>query len=321
MKIRCAILDDYQKVALKLVDWSALSNRIVTTVFTDHIEKETDLVNALIDQEIVVIMRERTPFPKSLFARLPNLKLLVTSGSRNVAIDLKAASDSGVTVCGTSINKIPTMELTWGLILSLARHIPQEDRLFKNKGRWQTTLGINLQGKQLGLLGLGSIGSLMVPIAKAFGMQVMAWSENLTAEKTSALGVCLANSKRQLLESSDFVSIHLILSERTHHFLQAEDLKHMRPSSYLINTSRAKIVDQVALVEALQNGWIAGAGLDVFDIEPLPNENILRDLKNVIATPHLGYVTLENYRIFFSETIENIQAFLDGKPRRILNSN
>jgi phosphoglycerate dehydrogenase-like enzyme len=256
MKLRCAILDDYQNVALKLANWASLSERVEVTSYATHFETEDALVQAIHDKEIIVIMRERTPFGKSLFERLPNLKLLITSGSRNAAIDLDAAAKFGVTVCGTASTKEPPMELTWGLILSVARHIPQENHTFKSSGAWQSTIGTGLRGKRLGLLGLGKVGSLMVPVAKAFGMEVVAWSQNLTKDKTDALGISLATSKHELLEKSDFVSIHLILSDRTHHLLQAHDLKRMRPSSYLINTSRASIVNPIALVEALQNGWI-----------------------------------------------------------------
>lgn len=319
MKYYCAVLDDYQNVALTSADWTVLSPQIEVKVFDSHFQTENDLINAVYHHEIIVIMRERTPFKRSLFQRLPNLKLLITSGPRNAAIDLNAATEHGVMVCGTAGMKEPPMELAWGLILSLARNIPQENTAFRIKGRWQSTLGINLHGKQLGLLGLGKIGSLMVPVAKAFGMKVMAWSQNLTQEQTKLLDVTLANSKDELLESSDFVSIHLVLSERTHYLLRIDDLKRMPTTSYLINTSRAQIVDPTALVEALQNGWIAGAGLDVFDPEPLPNDNILRSLTNVIATPHLGYVTHENYQIYFGEAVDDIRAFLNGTPKRVLN--
>lgn len=318
MKLRCAILDDYQQIALNIVDWSHLSNVIDITSFNLHFSNDDDLIEAVYDKEIIMLMRERTPFSRAIFERLPNLKLLITSGSRNAAIDLQAAREYGVIVCGTASHKVPPMELTWGLILSLARNIPHENQSIKTNGPWQSTIGTTLHGKQLGLLGLGKIGSLMVPIAKAFGMNVSAWSQNLTAEKAAQTGVILAGSKEELLKTSDFVSVHLILSDRTRNLLDTHDLKQMKSTSYLINTSRAQIVSRAALIQALQENWIAGAGLDVFDVEPLPQNDILRTLPNVIATPHLGYVTEENYRLFYGEAIENIQAFLRNQPIRLI---
>lgn len=319
MKLQCAILDDYQNVALSVADWSRLTDKITITSYPNHFKAQDELIQALYNKEIIVIMRERTPFDKTIFDKLPNLKLLITSGPRNAAIDLAAASAHDVIVCGTASNKEPPMELTWGLILDLARNITLENNAFKNNGTWQHTLGLGLRDKQLGLIGLGKIGSLMVPVAKAFGMKVMAWSQHLTPERTAELDVTLATSKKELLQTSDFVSIHLILSDRTRHLIQAEDLQCMRPSSYLINTSRAQIVNQAALVEALQKGWIAGTGLDVFENEPVPENDILRTLPNVLATPHLGYVTKENYQIFYGEAIEDIEAFLNNSPIRRLN--
>ncbi|OGT39808.1 MAG: hydroxyacid dehydrogenase [Gammaproteobacteria bacterium RIFCSPHIGHO2_12_FULL_36_30] len=317
-KFRCAILDDYQNIALKIADWSVLSDKIDIIVFPNHFKNEAELISALHDKEIIVIMRERTPFTKSLFEHLPKLKLLITSGPRNASIDLETAKKFGVVVCGTASHKEPPMELTWGLILNLARNISLENNAIKSSGIWQSTVGVGLKGKTLGLLGLGKIGSLMVPVAKAFGMQVMAWSENLTADRTEALEISFAKSKQELLRESDFISIHLVLSDRTRHLLMADDLKCMKRTSYLINTSRAQIVDQVALIQALKENWIAGAGLDVFEIEPLPSDHVLRQLKNVVVTPHLGYVTQENYHIFFGEAVENIVAFLNGSPIRAL---
>lgn len=319
MKLRCTILDDYQQAALTMADWSTISESVEVRSIVRHVDREEELVSLLGDEDIVVIMRERTPFPASLFARLPKLKLLITSGMRNASIDLAAAASHGVVVCGTGSKSEPPVELTWALILGLARHIVQENSALRTNGPWQSTIGTDLHGKQLGVLGLGKIGSKVARIGKAFGMEVAAWSQHLTREQADAAGVRLAVSKEELLESSDIVSIHLVLSDRTRGLLGREELRRMRPSAYLINTSRAAIVDQQALIEALQNRWIAGAGIDVFDIEPLPEDSLFRKLPNVLATPHLGYVSQGNYHTYFREAVEDIQAFLSGSPIRKLN--
>ncbi|GCL71553.1 MULTISPECIES: D-2-hydroxyacid dehydrogenase family protein [Paenibacillus] len=319
MKLRCTILDDYQQAALTMADWSTISESVEVRSIVRHVDREEELVSLLGDEDIVVIMRERTPFPASLFARLPKLKLLITSGMRNASIDLAAAASHGVVVCGTGSKSEPPVELTWALILGLARHIVQENSALRTNGPWQSTIGTDLHGKQLGVLGLGKIGSKVARIGKAFGMEVAAWSQHLTREQADAAGVRLAASKEELLESSDIVSIHLVLSDRTRGLLGREELRRMRPSAYLINTSRAAIVDQQALIEALQNRWIAGAGIDVFDIEPLPEDSLFRKLPNVLATPHLGYVSQGNYHTYFREAVEDIQAFLSGSPIRKLN--
>ncbi|WP_079910859.1 D-2-hydroxyacid dehydrogenase family protein [Paenibacillus sp. 32352] len=318
MKLRCAILDDYQNAALDLADWSSLQDKVELTVFTEHMSHEDEVAEAIRDYDIVVIMRERTPFPKSLFARLPQLKLLVTTGMRNASIDLAAAASHGVVVCGTAGKPEPTTELTWALILGLARHIPQEYNALRTNGPWQSTIGADLGGKRLGLLGLGKIGSRVARIGQAFGMEVAAWSQNLTQERAEECGVRLTGSKEELLETSDFVSVHLVLSDRTRGLIGAEELRRMKPTSYLINTSRAVIVDQQALIEALQNHWIAGAGVDVYDIEPLPKDHIFRTLPHILTTPHLGYVSEGNYRIFYRDAVEDIHAFLNGSPIRTL---
>jgi phosphoglycerate dehydrogenase-like enzyme len=319
MKLRCAILDDYQNVALQMADWSSISDRVEVTAFNRHFTEEDELVHTLHDYEMLVIMRERTPFRSSLLARLPRLKLLVTTGMRNASIDLEAASSRGVAVCGTSGNSEPTVELTWTLILGLARQIAEEHQAIKNNGPWQSTIGADLCGKQLGLLGLGKIGSKVAKVANAFGMNVMAWSQNLTHERTEDIGVRLASSKEELLSSSDFVSIHLVLGERTRGLIGASELALMKPSAYLINTSRAPIVDQAALIDALQNRRIQGAGLDVYDIEPLPRGHIFRSLPHVLTTPHLGYVSRGNYERFYRDAVEDIRAYLEGAPVRRLN--
>jgi len=319
-KIRCAILDDYQNVALTYADWSSLDDKVDTQVINQHIADEETLVKTLADAEIVVIMRERTPFTAQLFARLPKLKLLITSGMRNASVDLEAAKLHGVTVCGTGSGGSAPTELTWGLILGLARHLVTENNALRDNGTWQSTVGLGLSGKRLGLIGLGKIGQQMAKIGHAFGMKVVAWSQNLTAEHTAKHSVELAASKEALLATSDVVSIHLVLSDRSRGLVDAADLALMKPSALLINTSRAAIVDQPALIAALQQGKIGGAGLDVFDGEPLPADHPFRSLPNVLATPHIGYVSDDNYRIYFSEAVENIESFLAGNPVRVLSA-
>ena len=321
MRLRCAILDDYQNVAASMADWSPVADRVEVTSFQRHFESEDDLVGVLRDCQIVVVIRERTPFGEALFARLPNLKLLVTTGMRNAAIDLKAAAARGVLVCGTASKAEPPAELTWALILALARHVVPENNAFRSGGPWQSTVGVDLKGKQLGVLGLGRLGGRVAAVGLAFGMRVAAWSQNLTRERTDAVGVALAASKEELLEGSDFVTIHLVLGERTRGLIGAAELRRMRPSAYLINTSRAALVDQEALVQALREKWIAGAGVDVFETEPLPADHALRTLPNLLATPHLGYVSLANYQTYFREAVEDVKAFLAGAPVRQLSLN
>ena len=318
-KLCCAVLDDYQQVALASADWRALSDALDVRVLHRH-AGEDELVSLISDCEIVVLMRERTPFTRSLIARLPALKLIVTSGMRNAAIDLEAARERGVTVCGTASRAEPPAELTWALILALARHVTQEAATFRANGPWQSTIGADLHGRTLGVLGLGNIGSRVARVGTAFGMRVLAWSENLTPDRLRAAGAELVPSKRDLLEQSDVVSIHLVLSARTRGLLAAEDLRRMKPTAYLVNTSRASIVDRDALVRALREGWIAGAGLDVFEEEPPAADDPLRSLPNVLATPHLGYVSRENYRTYYGEAVEDIAAFLKGTPIRVLSS-
>jgi len=315
--MRVAILDDYQGVAYHSADWSGVQARGELRAYHEHIPDEATLVAQLHDFDVVVLMRERTPFPRSLFERLPNLRLLVTTGMGNAAVDLLAARDAGVTVCGTRGLNYPTAELAWGLILALVRRIPVEDRAVR-EGRWQTTLGEGLQGKTLGVIGLGRLGSQVAAIGKAFGMEVVAWSQNLARDRTEALGVTFAESKDDLLQRSDVISIHLVLSARTRGLIGAEELGRMRSSSYLVNTSRGPIVDEEALIEALRSRLIAGAGLDVFDQEPLPQDHALLALDNVVLTPHLGYVTRETYEVFYGDAVEDIVAFLDGSPVRVI---
>ncbi|MGW9046443.1 D-2-hydroxyacid dehydrogenase family protein [Streptomyces lydicus] len=319
MTPRCAVLDDYQGVALSVADWSPLADAVDVRTLRQPFRSEDEVVAAIDDCEIVVAMRERTPFPASLLARLPRLRLLITSGMRNAAIDLDAAARHGVTVCGTASNAEPPVELTWALILGLARNVVTENTALRAGGPWQSTLGADLHGRTLGLLGLGKIGTRVAHIGLAFGMDVVAWSPNLTPERAAEAGVRAAAGKEELLESSDFVSVHLVLGERTRGLLGAGELRRMRPTSYLINTSRAAIVDQPALLQALRENWIAGAGLDVFEQEPLPADHPLRTLPNVLALPHLGYVTRRNYEGYFQQAVEDITAFLAGTPIRQLH--
>jgi len=315
--VRVAILDDYQHVALQMTDWSVLPADVEVRVFSDHLTNQGALAERLKDFEVVMAMRERTPFPRSLLERLPTLRLLTTTGMRNAAIDLQAATDCGVVVCGTGGVLSPTAELTWGLILALLRHIPGEDQATRT-GQWQVSMGIGLHGKVLGVIGLGNLGSQVATVGKAFQMSVLAWSQNLTAERAAQVGATLV-SKDELLSESDIVTIHLVLSQRTSGLLGARELALMKPTSYLVNTSRGPIVNEHALVAALQKKTIAGAALDVFDEEPLPLDHPLRRLENTVITPHVGYVTIETYRIFFDQTVENIRAFLNGAPVRVIN--
>ena len=266
--------------------------------------------------EIVVAMRERTPFPRSLLERLPGLRLLVTSGMRNASIDLEAASALGITVCGTGSLSYPTAELTWGLILALLRHIPEEDSATR-AGRWQVSMGTGLRDKVLGVIGLGNLGSQVATVGKAFGMSVIAWSQNLTLERAASFGAALVD-RDELLSGSDIVTIHLVLSERTRGLIGERELGLMKPAAYLVNTSRGPIVDEAALVEVLEKGRIAGAALDVFDQEPLPLEHALRRLKGTVITPHMGYVTKETYQVFFADVVDDILAFFNGEPMRVL---
>jgi phosphoglycerate dehydrogenase-like enzyme len=316
MSIRCTVLDDFQGVALGCADWSVLAPDVEVTVLTEHLTDEDALVTALAASEIVVVMRERTPLTASLLARLPALRLIVTTGMGNASIDREAAQAQGIVLCGTGSSAAAPAELTWALMLGLARHLTVENAALRAGGPWQSTLGIELHGATLGLLGLGKIGAQVARVGLAFGMDVVAWSEHLTAERAAEVGVRLAPSKEALLAESDIVSVHLVLSDRTRGLLGAGELALMKPSALLVNTSRAAIVDREALVAALREGRLAGAGLDVFDVEPLPADDELRTLPNVLATPHLGYVTGSNYEGYFAETVEDIAAFLAGSPVR-----
>ncbi|CAM2755990.1 MULTISPECIES: D-2-hydroxyacid dehydrogenase family protein [Methylobacterium] len=314
----CLILDDYQDAALGLADWARLADRVAVSTITDHIADRGALVSRIDQAEILVIMRERTPFPADLLERLPRLKLLVTSGMRNLAIDVAAARSRGITVCGTESSPTPPTELTWALILGLARHLAVENRNLRDGGPWQSTIGTDLAEATLGILGLGKIGARVAEIGRAFGMRVIAWSPNLDEARAASAGVERAQSKDALLEASDVVTIHLVLGERTRGLLGEAELRRMRPGAILVNTSRAPIVDQAALVRALEERWIGGAGIDVFETEPLPADSPFRHLPNVLALPHVGYVTRNNYRTFFTQAVEDIEAWLAGSPIRQL---
>ena len=315
MALRCAILDDYQNVALKLADWSLLRAEIDITVFNEPFADSAAAIAALRDFQIVCAMRERTAFDRAVIEALPRLKLLLTSGARNAAIDLDAAKERGVVVCGTGGVGNPTAALATGLMLELTRRIGFENARMKAGESWQVTVGGDLEGRTLGIIGLGKLGSRMAAIGHALGMKVQAWSTNLTREACAAAGVIYA-SKEELFSTSDVITIHLVLSERSRGLVSRADLARMKPTGYLINTARGPIVDEAALLEALQQRRIAGAGLDTFSVEPLPLDHPLRRLDNVVLTPHLGYVTEENYRRFYGDMVADIAAWLSGAPIR-----
>jgi phosphoglycerate dehydrogenase-like enzyme len=323
MTVRVAVLDDYQRVARQYADWDALPADTDVEIFHDHVADHEDLVRRLAPFDVVAAMRERTPFPRRVLEALPRLKLLVTTGMRNASIDLAAATDLGITVCGTGGSSqptaavAPTAELTWGLILAVTRNIAQEDRTIR-AGGWQQTVGVELAGRTLGVVGLGRLGGQVATIGRAFGMNVLAWSQNLTEEHANAAGA-QAVDKQTLFRSSDVITIHLVLSARTRDLVGPEELGLMRPTAYLINTSRGPIVDEATLRAALREGRIAGAGIDVFEREPLPPDDPWRSTPRTVLTPHLGYVTDGTYRAFYTETIECVSAYLAGSPVRVLN--
>ncbi len=326
--MRVAILDDYQQVALASADWSAVRQLAEIDVFAQHIARTEALVSALVPYDVIVAMRERTAFDADRLARLPRLRLLVTTGMANASIDVAAAAARGITVCGTGGLGSPTAELTWGLILGLLRHIPEEDQRLKMAGRaggaalgagggWQQTVGTGLEGKRLGVVGLGNLGRRVAEIGRAFGMDVVAWSQNLDPDRAQEAQVKPVG-KEDLFASSDVVTVHYKLSPRSVGLVGAAELALMKPSAYLVNTSRGPLVDTAALLAALRSGGIAGAALDVFDEEPLPLSSPLRTAPNVLLTPHLGYVTEETYRVFYGEAVEDIVAFAAGAPVRVL---
>jgi phosphoglycerate dehydrogenase-like enzyme len=310
--MKVAILDDYQNVAFKTADWSAVASRAEINVFNDHIADPAALVERLLPFDVVCVMRERTPLPREIIQRLPNLKLIASTGPRNASIDVAAAQERGIKVTGSGYRSTPTIELTWALILASARHVVQENNAVRHGG-WQTALGQELDGKVLGVLGLGNIGKQVARIGLAFGMKVIAWSQNMTRETAEAEGATLV-SKSELFRQADIVTVHLILSKRTRGLVGAAELQLMKPTARLVNTSRGQIVDEGALIKVLQSRTIAGAAIDVFDEEPLPEPHPLRRLDNVLATPHIGYVSEELYRTFYGDAAASIAAWLNDLP-------
>lgn len=314
--MRLAILDDYEEVALKLADWDSLGPEIEIDVFHDNIKEADALVNRLRPYEILIIMRERTPFPRRLIEKLPNLKLLVTTGARNLAIDLRACQEKGIVVCGTGSSGSAAAELAWALILSTLRRIPQMDRSTRS-GRWGDGIGAGLNGKVLGVLGLGKLGTQVARVGLAFGMKVIAWSQNLTPERAAEVGAVRVE-KEEFFATADIVTIHLVLSDRTRGLVGARELGLMKPTAYIVNTSRGPIIDEKALIEALKEDRIAGAGLDVFETEPLPGDHPFLSLTNTVITPHVGYVIREGFQIYFEHAREDVAAWLAGRPIRTL---
>jgi phosphoglycerate dehydrogenase-like enzyme len=316
-RLRCAILDDYLDLALNVADWARLADRVDVTVFQHHFPTQEAAASALKDIEIVCAMRERTPFPRALIAELPKLKLLLTSGMRNAAIDLEAAKERGVVVCGTQWSQDPTAPLTMGLILELTRGIGRENARMHAGELWQSFAGIEIEGKTLGIVGLGKLGSKMAGLAKAFGMNVIAWSPNLTPERCQEVGVGFA-SKEELFANADIITIHVVLSQRSRGLVGRDDLARMKPTAYLVNTSRGPIVDEQALLEVLQQKRIAGAGVDVFSVEPLPLDHPFRKLDNMVISPHLGYVSVDALRAHYGQMVDTIEAWFKGEPPRRL---
>lgn len=316
MAVQIAVLDDWQDVAREVVDWTALDAIGQVSFHHDFPADNATLAQRLQTFQVICVMRERTRFDEDLLRRLPNLKLLVTGGMRNAALDLKAAAALGIQVCGSDSYKHAAPELTWALIMAATRNLLAEANALR-AGHWQQGLGGDLHGKTLGILGLGSIGQKVAGFGQAFGMQVIAWSENLTPERAAAVGVTHV-SKQQLFEQADILSVHLVLSERSRGLVDAEALGWMKPHALLVNTARGPIVDEAALIKALQKQQLGGAALDVFEHEPLPAHHPFRTLDNVLATPHVGYVSRQNYQLFFSQMIEDIQAWSAGAPIRLL---
>ena len=314
--MKVAILDDYQGVAEQLVDWSKFKDSCEIKVFNQPFENEDHAIENLKSFDALLIMRERTPMTKKLMDGCPNLKFIATSGMRNLGIDLEYAKSKGIIVSGSEGNKNPTAELTWALILGLARNIKQESENMY-QGYWQTTIGFELKGKTLGIMGLGNLGKMVAKVGKAFGMEVIAWSENLKMAEAEKHGV-IAVTKDELFEKSDFLTIHYLLSDRSRNLVKYDDISKMKKTAFIVNTSRGPIINEDDLIKALQDEIIAGAGLDVYAIEPLPENHKLRFLPNVLLTPHIGYVTLDNYIKWYNQMAEDLKAFIDGKPIRLL---
>lgn len=318
--LKVAVLDDYQNVALQFADWDRLQPTCDITVFDRHLGSVDEAAAALIEFDVICLMRERMAVPAALIERLPRLKLIVVTGAHNRTLDLAAAADHGVAVSHTrnASTQNPTSELTWALILAASRHVTLESRVLR-EGGWQQTVGTTLHGRTLGVLGLGRLGSVVANIGKAFGMEVVAWSPNLTAQRAAAAGARLV-SKAELFSNSHVVTLHMVLGDSTRGLVAARDLALMAPDAILVNTSRGPLVDEAALIDVLQRRAIAAAALDCFDIEPLPAEHPFRTLDNVVATPHLGYVTRETFEVFLADTVENIEAFVAGCPVRLLGA-
>lgn len=313
--IKIAVLDDFQSVVRGLADWGHLPPNVSVAIFNDHVEGD-ELIARVESFDVLVLTRERTKLPREIIEKLPNLKFVVTTGMRNLGIDLAACRERGIPVCGTEAGSSPTAELAWGLIHALARHIPEEDRALR-EGKWQTRLGFALSGKVLGILGLGKLGSQMARVGQAFGMTVIAWSQNLTQERAAEHGVTRVE-KADLFRQSDVLTIHVLESPRTRGLVGAADFALMKPSAIFINTSRSSIVDYTALIEALSSGSLAGAGLDVFDKEPLPADAPILRAPNTVLTPHLGYVSRESYRVYYPQALEDIEGWLAGAPIRVI---
>ena len=314
--IKVAILDDYQNIFKEFIDIDKYKNKFDFKIFTKPFQNEDEILLEIENFDAILVMRERTKISKSLIKRMKNLKYIMTSGMRNRAIDLEEAKKRKIIVSGTEINSNPTAEITWTLILGLMRNMKQEiDNMFQ--GYWQTTIGLELKGKMLGIIGLGKIGSQVAKIGKAFGMEVVAWSENLNLSMANKLGV-LPMSKEEVLKQSDIISLHVVLGDRYKNLITKKEFNMMKKTCFLINTSRGPIVNEKDLIEALEEDVIAGAGLDVYDIEPLPENHKLRFLPNALLLPHLGYVTEENYSQFYVQMIENLESCLSGKPKRVL---
>jgi phosphoglycerate dehydrogenase-like enzyme len=316
-RLRCAILDDYLNLALGIADWSKVTDRVDITVFNQPFASPEAAVSALKDFEIICAMRERTPFPRTLFAALPKLKLLITSGMRNAAIDMEAAKDHKVVLCGTQWARDPTAPLTMGLILELTRNIGRENARMHAGEALQKFVGIEIEGRTLGIIGLGKLGGKVAGMAKAFGMNVIAWSPNLTPERCKEVGVGYA-TKEELFSTADIVTIHLVLGPRSRGLVGAAELARMKPTSYIVNTARGPIIDEAALLETMQQKRIAGAAIDVYSVEPLPVDHPFRKLDNMVLTPHLGYVTEDSFRNHYRQMVEGIDAWFKGEPLRKL---
>jgi phosphoglycerate dehydrogenase-like enzyme len=316
-RLRCAIPDDYFKISLNFADWSKITDRVELTVFEKPFKSQDEAAAALKDSEIILAMRERTAFPRAMFDRLPNLKLMITAGMRNAAIDFEAAKDHNVVLCGTNFARDPTAPLTMGLILELTRKIGRESARMHAGEPWQVNMGMEIEGRTLGIIGLGKLGTKVAKLAQAFGMKVIAWSPNLTPEKCAEAGVTFA-TKEELFKNADVITIHVVLGPRSRGLVGKEDLLRMKPTAYIVNTARGPIIDEAALLEVLQQKKIAGAGIDVFSVEPLPVDHPFRKLDNMVITPHLGYATEENFRGHYTQMVDGIDAWFKGDPPRRL---